>query len=105
MNIYDIFIAYVSWGEDGKHRPVLILEQGIETVRGFNITTRYENKSDAIKNKYFKMNDWQQAGLSYESYIDTNTTITLPKSSVIHFLGTLTETDVQRLLDFLARQI
>ena len=29
MNIYDIFIAYVSWDEAGKRRPVLILEQGI----------------------------------------------------------------------------
>ena len=103
MNIYDIFIAYVSWGEDGKRRPVLILEQGIGDVRVFNITTRYEGKSDAIRNKYFKINDWQQAGLNHESYIDTSATVTLPQSSVEHFLGILTKTDVQRLLVFLAQ--
>jgi len=105
MNIYDIFIAYVSWGEAGKRRPVLILEQGVECVKVFNITTRYESKGDTIKSKYFKMNDWQQAGLSHESYIDTNTTVTLPKSSIEHLLGTLTEADVKRLLDFIARII
>ena len=32
MNIYDIFIAYVSWGKDGKRRPVLILERDNEEV-------------------------------------------------------------------------
>ena len=29
MEMYDIFIAYVSWGDGGKKRPVLILEQGL----------------------------------------------------------------------------
>jgi hypothetical protein len=27
MEMFDLFIAYVSWGSDGKKRPVLILEQ------------------------------------------------------------------------------
>ena len=33
MNIYDIHIAYVSWGVDGKSRPVLILEQSVGGVK------------------------------------------------------------------------
>jgi len=105
MNIYDIFIAYVSWDKDGKRRPVLILEQEFESVKVFNITTRYRSKSEVIRNKYFKINDWQQAGLNHESYIDTNTTTTLPKSSIGYLLGTLTEADVQRLLTFLTQRI
>ena len=104
MHIYDIFIAYVSWGEGGKSRPVLILEQGIGVVTVFNITTRYEDKSEAVRNKYFKINNWQHAGLNQESYIDTNGTVTLPQSSVELSLGTLTEDDAQRLLQFLAQQ-
>lgn len=101
MNIYDVYIAFVSWGKDGKRRPVLILEQGVGGVTVFNITTRYEGKSEAVRKKYFKINDWQQAGLMRESYIDTNGTVTLPQSSVAHQLGTLTEADVQRLLEFI----
>ena len=103
MNIYDIYIAYVSWGDGGKRRPVLILEQGAGGVMAFNITTRYEGKSEVIRSKFFKINDWQQAGLSQESYIDTNGTVTLPPSAVEHPLGTLTEADVQQLLEFLAK--
>jgi len=103
MDIYDIYIAYISWGEDGKRRPVLILEQGIHGTTVFNITTRYEGKSEAVRNKYFKINDWQQAGLKSESYIDTNGTVTLPRSSVENLLGTLTESDVLRLLKFVAQ--
>jgi hypothetical protein len=60
-------------------------------------------KSEAIQSKYFKINDCQQVGLNHESYIDTSATVTLPQSSVEHLLGTLTETDIRRLLDFLAR--
>ena len=101
MNIYDVYIAYVSWGDGGKRRPVLILEQGVGGVTAFNVTTRYEGKSDAIRRKYFRINDWQQAGLSQKSYIDTNGTVTLPCSAVEHPLGTLSEADVQRLLEFL----
>jgi len=104
MNIYDIFIAYVAWGEDGKRRPVMILEQGFESVKVFNITTRYNEKGSAVRNKYFKINDWQLAGLNHESYIDTNATVTLPQSSVEHLLGVLSETDVQKLIEFLSQQ-
>ncbi|MCL1843907.1 MAG: hypothetical protein FWF79_08845 [Defluviitaleaceae bacterium] len=103
MDIYDVYIAYVSWGDGGKRRPVLILEQKAGGVIAFNITTRYECKSQSIRNKFFKIDDWQQAGLSQESYIDTNSTVTLPLSAVEHPLGILTEADVKRLLAFLTR--
>ena len=72
MNIFDIYIAYVTWGSGGnkiaggKKRPVLILEQTAGGVTVFNITTRYEGKSEIIRSKYFKINDWQQAGLHEE---------------------------------------
>jgi len=103
INIYDIFIAHVSWGEDGKRRPVLILEQGAYAVTVFSITTRYEGKSEAVRNNYFRINDWRQAGLDRESYVDTNGTVTLQQSSVERLLGTLTEGDAQGLIEFLAR--
>ena len=103
MNIFDIFIAYVSWGSRGKKRPVLILEKSVNDVTVFNITTQYKTKSAAIRSKYFKINDWQQSGLDELSYIDTNNTVTLPLSSVDvdHPVGMLTESDVRKFVEFL----
>ena len=105
MNIFDIYIAYVTWGGGGKKRPVLILEQTAGGVTVFNITTRYEGKSEIIRSKYFKINDWQKAGLNQQSYVDTNSTVTLPLSSVDlnHPVGTLTESDVQKFIEFVSK--
>ena len=109
INIFDIFTAYVSWGgvvnEVGSDRKrfVLILEQTAGGVMAFNITTRYEGKNEIVRGKYFKIKEWQQAGLSQPSYIDTNKTLTLPLSSlgVNHPVGTLTESDAQKFIEFL----
>ena len=40
-------------------RPVLIIEHQEPLVSVFNITTQYESKSETIRAKYFKINDWQ----------------------------------------------
>ena len=102
MNIYDIFIAHVTWGSDGKKRPILILEQNAGDITVFNITTQYDGKSENIRSKYFKINDWRQAGLAKQSYIDTNNTVTLPVSSVdIHNpVGKLSKSDMQKFVEF-----
>jgi hypothetical protein len=106
MNVFDIFIGYVSWGGDGKRRPVLILKQEVHGITVFNITSRYENKSAIVQSKYFKINDWQQAGLNKQSYVDTNDTITLPPSSVDtdNQIGKLTDSDVEKFIKFLTKE-
>jgi hypothetical protein len=103
MSIFDIYIAFVSWGNGGKRRPVLILEETANSVTVFNITTRYESKSAEIRIKYFKINDWQQAGLDKQSYVDTNNTVTLPMSAVDRqsHIGKLTAEDDRRLIEFM----
>ena len=104
MKVFDIFIAYVSWGEGGKMRPVLIIEQQESFVFVFNITTQYESKSETIRAKYFKINDWQQAGLDRQSYVDTNVIRDLP-SSVFDGkteIGRLTVADELRLIEFIS---
>ena len=103
MDIFDIYIAYATWGNGGKKRPVLILEQDSKSVTAFSITTQYQNKSEVIRSKFFEISEWQQAGLDKQSYIDTNNTVTLPISSVdvSNPVGTLTETDVIKLIEFL----
>jgi hypothetical protein len=103
IKIFDIFIAYVSWGDGGKKRPVLIIENHETVVLVFNITTQYRNKSKTISSKYFKIIDWAQAGLAEQSYVDTNIVRDLPlrvldgKTAI----GRLTRKDKRRLLEFL----
>ena len=103
MKSFDIFITYISWDDGGKSRPVLVLVLSDHTVDVYQITTKYDNKSSVLQAKYFKIEDWDKAGLDTQSYVDTGTLITLPikvfkdKTPV----GKLTEADKQRLLDFL----
>ena len=103
MNVFDIFIAYISWGSEGKKRPVLILEKHSTVVNVFNITTQYESKSDSVRSKYFKIIEWQQAGLDKQSYVDTNTVRELPLAALggKAAIGRLTESDKRRLLEFI----
>ena len=42
MDLFDIFVAYVSWGDSGKNRPVLVIELKEKIVSVFNITTQYQ---------------------------------------------------------------
>ena len=103
VDIFDIFIAYISWGEEGKTRPVLILEQQKTVVHVFNITTQYKNKSEIIRRNYFKINDWQQAGLNIQSYIDTNIVRDLPVIALQGKpkIGKLSKRDAQDFIAFL----
>ena len=49
MDIFDIFIAYVSWGSGGKKRPVLIIEQQSTVVYVFNITTNQQPRPEGTR--------------------------------------------------------
>jgi len=103
MNPFEIFITHISWGSGGKSRPVLVLLLKDDSVSVYPITTQYENKSEAIRARYFKLNDWAQAGLARQSYIDTGTLIKLPLSTIDKKkpIGRLTTADKQKLLYFL----
>jgi len=102
MKPFEVYIAYVSWGDDGKHRPILVLSEQEDEVSAFRITTQYQSKSAVVQSKYLMINDWQQAGLDRLSYIDTSKIIDLPIKSVSAFpTGKLSAEDKQRLLEFL----
>ena len=105
MTVFDIYIAFVSWGSSGKSRPVLILEESAGAVTVFSITTQYESKRETIRAKYFLINDWEQAGLDRQSYVDTNNTITLPKTAIDsnNPIGKLSATDEMRLIEFISQ--
>ncbi|MDR1735513.1 MAG: hypothetical protein LBR85_01405 [Oscillospiraceae bacterium] len=105
MNTFDIFIAYIAWKGNGKTRPVLVLEQQGDVIYVFTITTQYENKSEYVRARYFKIIDWQQAGLNSPSYIDTNTIRDLPYAAINGRMpiGKLTAADEQRLIEFIGQ--
>jgi len=100
-----IYITYMSWADGGKNRPVLVLILGDDAVDIYKITTKFEGKSEAVRAQYFKINDWAQAGLDTQSYIDTGTLISLSMAAFKNKppIGKLTENDKLLLLKFLNR--
>jgi hypothetical protein len=107
MKPFDIFIIYISWGTDGKSRPVLAFLLNESRISVFQITSQYKSKSNALKARHFKIDDWSQAGLDKQSYVDTGTLISLPMSLIKkkESIGELSEKDKQRLLEFLTKQV
>ena len=105
MKPFDIFITYMSWDGGGKDRPVLAFIIGDDIVDVYQITTKYEDKSESIRAQYFKINDWTQAGLDKPSYVDTGTLIDLSTAAFKNKkpIGKLTEGDKLRLLEFLSK--
>ena len=103
MELFEIFITFISWGSGGKSRPVLVIIINDDSLFVYPITTQYENKSEAVRARYYKMNDWRQAGLTKQSYIDTGTLLKLPLSAIANKkpIGRLTDTEKQKLLEFL----
>jgi len=67
MQPFEIFIAYISWGSGGKARPVLVLQSRGNGIFVYPITTQYENKSGFIRARYFKIDNWAEAGLGRQS--------------------------------------
>jgi mRNA-degrading endonuclease toxin of MazEF toxin-antitoxin module len=100
MNPYDLHIAYVSWGDDGKRRPVLVLSSDEKEVAVFQITSQYDEKSAVIQFQYVAIEDWAQAGLAKKSYIDISRIIDLPIKTVQPTpIGRLSENDLRKLLN------
>ena len=105
MSRFDVYIAYISWGDGGKHRPVLVYALDDDYVRLYPITTQYNSKSEMIKAKYFTIYDLVCAGLVKPSFIDTGTRLKQPKEilSRIRPIGKLSENDKLRLIKFLQK--
>ncbi len=104
MHPFEIYIAYVSWGIDGKRRPVVIYSMLNESADIFRITSQYQNKSVAVRANYLAIIDWQLAGLNKQSYIDTSAVIRLPKGSIDSSpIGMLSKRDKIALIEALEK--
>jgi hypothetical protein len=101
MNPYDVSIAFVSWDDGGKRRPVLLIASGDEYTEAYRITSQYANKSDAVKAGYFEIIDWKQAGLVKPSFVDTIAPVELPTAMLSAPIGALSDNDKRRLIEFL----
>jgi hypothetical protein len=100
-----VAVALVQFSErnGGKKRPIFLVDgfASDDEAHAFKITSKYENKSKKIRSKYFKIQDWQAAGLRKPSWIDVNVELDvndLPKYQVI---GKLSREDLTRFIEFL----
>jgi hypothetical protein len=75
MKTNDIATTYVAYHnrKTFKRRPVLIAKfNGGAYALVFKITTKYADKSNKVRSKYYHISDIAIAGLNKESWIDTN---------------------------------
>ncbi|WP_076461411.1 type II toxin-antitoxin system PemK/MazF family toxin [Limosilactobacillus caccae] len=102
MKINEIYTAYVSWGSDGKRRPVLVIEDTKRNVFCYKITSKFAQKSAKIKRNYFPLSDWRQEGLVKQSYVDIGNIFKLSKEKItFKFVGELSLKDMRALTRFI----
>ena len=88
-------------GSGSKGRPVYILKIEDKYYRILRITSKFKNKSESIKEKYFEIRHWKEAGLWKPSWIDTVQGYNLPINTETEELGELSSEDKDRLFDFI----
>lgn len=69
--LYIMNVPFVDEQGKSKVRPILIWKHGNKTFF-FKITSKFINKSDAIRSKYFPIMDWKSANLKKPSFVDLN---------------------------------
>ncbi|MFM1546317.1 hypothetical protein AB6P12_09885 [Streptococcus mutans] len=101
---YTIALARVVFHDKSgsKIRPVLLIRFDSEMVLALSITSQYSSKSESIKQKYFRIMDWSEAGLKKPSWVDTINILRFSPSTFSHFrvIGKLTQRDKIRFVKF-----
>ncbi|USS93256.1 hypothetical protein M8332_06600 [Fructilactobacillus ixorae] len=107
-NTFNLYIAFVQFTDKhaGKTRPILIVRRSGNDFNYFPITSQYERKSLRIKQKYYRIIDWKQAGLNKQSYVDTNNLFSVPAYLIESKspIGNLSDNDRESLLLFLQQK-
>ena len=106
MKPFELYISYISWGNDGKYRPLLVFALKDETAFVYPVTSQYESKSETIRAIYFRIDDWTHAGLDKQSYVDIGRYFPVPVSALKDRtpIGELSTEDKQRLLEFITKR-
>lgn len=102
----NIATAYVKFLDipGGKRRPVFVIRDNQEKLFFFDITSKYESKSENMKKWYFEIQDYVGTGLKKHSWIDTFKMYSLKKDSTdINYIGRLSNNDTLRLRLFIEK--
>lgn len=105
LNEYDVVLTLVKYVDSDKttYRPALVIYFDGKEVGYYKITSRYTDKSEYIKSRYFEIKNWLQAGLRKPSWIDTINYYQISENEVrLKVIGNLTIDDRNRLEEFLA---
>ena len=87
---------------DGEARPAVVIRKMDKTLICFRITSKYENKSVAIKGQYYPVQDWTSAGLQMKSWIDVGATATIDLMTISYKqMGNLSFADIKGLKEFI----
>ena len=107
MAIGDIYRIFVEYGgkNGGKVRyTVEVGQMQLGVIVLDSITSQYENKSEFIKQQYYPIKDWIEAGLQKPSYIDIKSSQTYNFAEILRagqYTGQLTMRDVHDLFAFI----
>ncbi|HFI0638297.1 TPA: hypothetical protein ACGO3K_000360 [Streptococcus suis] len=107
VNEFDVLVSYVEYadGTGGKTRPMIITSINGDTIVVRRITSKFFNKSDHIKQKYYEIKDWKRAGLKMPSWVDIKPPMRVNKNQfVIRVIGKFTKRDIDGLSKFLAER-
>ena len=102
----NIAITYVRFiqTKGGRWRPIFVIKETNDKLIFFNITTKYENKSDYIRKWYFEILDYEFTGLNKHSWIDTYKVYSLSKDlAKVNFIGKLSDNDLHKLSLFIRK--
>lgn len=69
--IYIMNLPFIDKKGKSKKRPILIWKHE-DGIYFYKITSKFINKSDAIRKNYFPIIDWKYANLTKPSYVDLN---------------------------------
>ncbi len=102
---YEIFIIDVPYddGSGSKLRPALLVKTSSQEVFVYKITSKYNNKSQSIRDMYYPIRYIEYANLEKQSYVDIHRMYNLPKNILYQHnpIGELSKRDVTELREFI----
>jgi hypothetical protein len=103
-----LFVSYKGRDGEGKRRPIIaITDQDSQTARIYSVTSKYENKSEYIKRRYYEIQDLDLAGLDRKSWIDVGSLAVIDLeilSNAVQY-GTLATIDIIGMNDLITQII
>ena len=101
---YEIALTRVVFHDKSgsKIRPILVIRHSDNAVFALSVTSQYQSKSVSIRQKYFRILDWVEAGLKKPSWVDTITVLKFRANTLkdLRVIGELTQRVKIRFVKF-----